>query len=81
MNICTHMAGKELALTSKCQIFLTASSNFVVFLCICLSKLLLVEKHLCLVFHPVVDGVGVGLDQALRHHLGPKLVAQQLVRN
>ena len=37
---------------------------------------LLVEEHLCLVLHPVVDGVGVSLDQALGHHPGPKLITQ-----
>ena len=39
----------------------------------------LVQQHLGLVLHPVVDGVGVGLHQALGHHPGPELVAEQLV--
>ena len=39
----------------------------------------LVQQHLGLVLHPVVDGVGVGLHQALGHHPRPELVAEQLV--
>ena len=39
----------------------------------------LVQQHLGLVLHPVVDGVGVGLHQALGHHPRPELVAEKLV--